>query len=526
MDGVAIEDPVDTKSFLSVNERLAQHVLQKAIDAGVRVFCVCGGKRSSLLIWILKDNPWLEIYDWYEERSAAFFALGKARARGEPAAVLVTSGTAVGELLPAAMEAHYTSAPLLLITADRPRRMRGSGAPQTAEQLRIFGCYPSFEEDLEGDEESALASWDRQGPAHMNVCLEEPLALQKKILLSKPQEDLSFSFPPVSLQPFSHWLHKISAPLVVVGALPSYAQEPVVLFLQKLAAPAYLEGLSGLRETASLQPLRIEHLGPCLWNRRERYPFDSVLRIGGMPTHRFWRDLEEMKSDYPVFSLSSYPFSGLSGGDLLCLRTPQDWKGLSSLSLPTPPPFHRWKEEDLAENRRLLHSFQETPRSELSWIHRISRRIPAQSLIYLGNSLPVREWDRAAASLPKQWTIAGNRGLNGIDGQLSTFFGMCRPDRENWGIFGDLTLLYDLASFWILPRLSSCTIRIAVINNGGGKIFEMLPRGEELASRHGLHFKPVADLWGIPYQLWKQEEDDLQPLQMHQFVEVVPDDSW
>jgi 2-succinyl-5-enolpyruvyl-6-hydroxy-3-cyclohexene-1-carboxylate synthase len=109
----------------------------------------------------------------YEERSAAFFALGRARASGRPVAII--TGTAAGELLQATMEAFYTEDPLLLITADRPRRYRGTGAPQAAEQAGIFGVYAPFSQDLEHVDPCAITEWDWVDPAHLNVCIEDPL---------------------------------------------------------------------------------------------------------------------------------------------------------------------------------------------------------------------------------------------------------------------------------------------------------------------------------------------------------------
>ena len=134
--------------------------MSRARESGVEDFCVCAGSRNSPLIAVL--NGALSFVD---ERSAAFFALGRAKLRDRPVAVVTTSGTAVAELLPATIEAFYSGIPLVLITADRPARYHGTGAPQAIEQEEIFGPYAarSFEE------------WKRDRPLHINIEFDEPL---------------------------------------------------------------------------------------------------------------------------------------------------------------------------------------------------------------------------------------------------------------------------------------------------------------------------------------------------------------
>jgi 2-succinyl-5-enolpyruvyl-6-hydroxy-3-cyclohexene-1-carboxylate synthase len=123
-------------------------------------------------------------------------------------------------------------------------------------------------------------------------------------------------------------------------------------------------------------------------------------------------------------------------------------------------------------------------------------------VVYLGNSLPIREWDLAAVRTGGPGAVGVNRGANGIDGQLSTFLGMCTPGREHWAIVGDLTALHDLGAPWVLPRLATGPIRMVVVNNGGGQIFRRLFPYPELRNEHGLTFARWADMWGLAYQRW------------------------
>lgn len=156
-----------------MNQDLAQQILREVKEVGVREICLCPGGRNNSLVKLLSGPPIFRCYTHFEERSCAFFALGRSLITERPVAVITTSGTAAGELLPAAMEAYYTGVPLLLITADRPKRFRGSGAPQAAEQVGLFGIYTPFKVDIDAIENINLSEWKFSAPAHINVCFEE-----------------------------------------------------------------------------------------------------------------------------------------------------------------------------------------------------------------------------------------------------------------------------------------------------------------------------------------------------------------
>ena len=143
------------------NIATARRIIERVRAAGVTDFCVCGGSRNAPLIAVVSGN----VYTFVDERSAAFFALGRIKRDEHPVAVITTSGTAAAELLAATIEAYYSGAPLVLITADRPARFRGTGAPQAIEQLGLFGLYAETDFDR----------WKRRAPLHINVEFDEPL---------------------------------------------------------------------------------------------------------------------------------------------------------------------------------------------------------------------------------------------------------------------------------------------------------------------------------------------------------------
>lgn len=166
------------------NIERARRLVEQVRELGTNDFCSCAGSRNSPLIAVLAEltsrhaerseasqpprsfaSLRMTLFSFVDERSAAFFAIGRTKLSGRPAAVVTTSGTAVAELLPAVVEAYYSALPLVLITADRPSRFRGSGAPQAIEQIGIFGSYAA----------TSLDGWTRSTPLHINIEFDEPL---------------------------------------------------------------------------------------------------------------------------------------------------------------------------------------------------------------------------------------------------------------------------------------------------------------------------------------------------------------
>src|ERR1051325_4074657 len=252
--------------------------------------------------------------------------------------------------------------------------------------------------------------------------------------------------------------------LVLIGGLAPEDRDRVRTFAVRLQAPVYAEPLSGLREDSALAHLHI-------FNERmlSRGGFDEVIRVGNVPTLRFWRDVK-----LPTTHYTRLPFAGLDHGEVRSLD-----------ALPELAPVdgdEAFFAEDRAQAARLAAILDEEPRSELAMFRALSRELPHGARVYIGNSLPIREWDVAATREPRGFTLEANRGANGIDGQLSTFFGWCLPGAENGAILGDLTALYDLNAPWIVPQLDA-RFRIIIINNSGGRIFARVASLKPLATQ-------------------------------------------
>jgi len=519
------------------NTALAASIFQELLVLGVRELCVCPGARNAPWVALLSENPSLfQTYYFYEERSASFFALGCIRRTARPVAVVTTSGTAAGELLPATMEAYYAGMPLILLTADRPRYYRGQGTPQTAEQVGLFGIYVSHTFDLQGDERMHLRKPLEQ-PIHINVCFDEPL-LDGRFSDFKKEESLSLQLGSKSLVTgeagIAAFFGKVKNPLVIVGMLSPWERTPVARLLQDTLLPVFFEATSGLRESSLFPDSQLRFSdGLIEFAHHSDYPLDGILRIGGVPTLRLWRDLEGKYQNLPVLSLSRLCFSGLGRASFLATGSMDDLCGLVldyfRKHHSFKPEIRNWISRDREIARKIQLLLEEEPSSEPGMVFALSQMVPQKSRVYLGNSLPIREWDLAADFQDQGMEVWASRGLNGIDGQVSTFLGFAHPEFENWALIGDLTALYDLSGPWILSQMKDIPISIVVINNGGGKIFSRLFSYPEFQNCHSLRFKSWAELWGINFESWARvpktiDREKSTKQSRHWLIELVPDD--
>lgn len=505
------------------NMKLSAEVINMLLKTGVREFCICAGARNSPLIETFYRNPFIKIYHFFEERSAAFFALGRIASTRRPVAVVTTSGTACAEVLPAAIEATYSSLPLVIISADRPKSYRGTGAPQTIEQVGLFSYYIEACFDL--DEENthfSLRGLSWRKPIHVNICFTEPLIDQDAIELYPAESEERIKFPetfPLNMVDEIQKFCSENRPIVILSTLPEKSKLPVITFLKKLGAPIYAEGISGIKNHPELKNLCIQS-GEMMVN----YLLDNkictaVLRIGGIPTCRAWRDLEDKRKDLPVLSIGFNHFTGLSRG--VTHYTDIDDLGRIDVA-PIQIDPSEYQNKDKRNRSELLRLFETYPRSEPSLIHALSK-LMGNRRVYLGNSLPVRMWDLAADEQIIPQNIVGNRGANGIDGQLSTFLGWSQDGESNWAIVGDLTAMYDLPSLWITNQVDPKDINIIIINNKGGMIFKRIFNKNIFLNRHQIEFKSWADMWGWKYENWTQVPVSVTSEQQR-IIEINPDE--
>lgn len=508
------------------NIELAQQVIEELLGTGVREFVLCAGARNSPLVLILNECKDLKIYNCFEERSASFFALGRIAATRRPVAVITTSGTAVAELLPAAVEGTYSSLPLILVTADRPKKYRGTGAPQSINQVGIFSYYTEVTLDID-HENSHLSfkglSWKK--PIHVNICFDEPLIDGPIPMIIPPRFTERLRLPEQlqmgAQKEIVDFLHN-NQPIVVLGFLPENSHESVLSFLEKYNAPIYVEGISSLRGHPRLKNLMLLSGERMIERLLAQKVCDSILRLGSVPTLRFWRDLEDKYIHLPVVSLSYNYYTGLSRE----VKHFESLELLQGLELPYRNPL---SPEVLIADREKFHEldvlFDRYPQSEPALIRKLSQRLKGQS-VYLGNSLPIREWDLAADPNSMPQRVVGNRGANGIDGQISSFLGWSTDRNENWCLIGDLTAMYDLVAPWIVPQMGPMKLRIVVINNKGGQIFKKMFDKDIFLNRHDVSFSSWAQMWSWNYKAWRdipELQSEESELQDQQIIELLPD---
>lgn len=468
------------------------HLLATLHAQGVREVVLCPGGRNAPMIQALEmSGKKFKVMSFFDERAAGFFALGLARQHQRAVLVSVTSGTALAELLPSVIEAEATRVPLIIHSADRPRSHRGIGSPQSMEQVGIFGRFAQTLIDWQEGEKYPdwLKKWKGIKPVHLNLCHQEPLWSKEttkapvvKIIKTKKLA------PQIKAR-----LPQFKNPLLLVGSLELSEVKSVERFIKWLGADTLCEASSQL-SSLSLSDKQIK-----------LSDYDGVIRLGGVPSFRLWRDLEFNKLPTVSFGESDWvgtPHGKLFSGELKSFL--ERWMKTGEKIKAKP------KQRLLA-----LELFEKYPQSEPALIHQISKKFEKESLVYLGNSRPIRDWN-SFAEPRKDLFIQDTRGLNGIDGQISTFYGLARPGM-NYALLGDLTTLYDMQGPWALRYLNpQIKTRLIVINNSGGQIFKTMFPTSLFRNEHNQSFKSLAEFWNIPYATTLEIEAD------HALIELTP----
>lgn len=481
-----------------MNVEKAKDVLNQLASCGVGTLCICPGARNAPFIHVLAKSHGFDILSFYDERSAGFFALGRARRDKKAVAVLTTSGTAVSELLSPVIEAFYSDTPLIVLSSDRPKRLRGTGAPQAIEQSQIFEKYVEKSWDISAKDSFKLKVPTKK-PIHINICFDEPL------IDTDCSETIDF-LPAVfkGAEPIANMKTpslNLENPLVIVAGLEVAQQKTVETSLQNFQAPLFLEAASGIKGSVALKDRIIKGGEKIVSQMLKSGEVKSVLRIGDVPLGRFWRDLDLL--DIPTYSITSKDFSGTENSKVFL--QPLQHLSLASVT-PAQWEWKKWQVEGELKTAEISGLINQCPQSEVSFFKQLAEQIPSDETVYLGNSLPVRIWDLVCE---KSRSVFGNRGANGIDGQLSTALGQMKPGTKNWIVLGDLTTLYDFNGFWVSDYLRNkeISVNLVVINNGGGQIFSRIFDEDLFRNQHQLSFKPMAEMWGWNYLEAPQKND-------------------
>jgi len=423
-------------------------------------------------------------------------------------------------LLPAMLEAAHSGLPLIAVTADRPRRLRGTGAPQTINQLPLFAAagVPVIDIDAPGQLDMLPSI---RGPLHLNVCFDEPLT-DGAVDVFAPGRAGERKPPPSWMSAHEvrrvceDFFRQVRHPLVLVSSLAPADAHGLQPWLASVDCPLYLEAVSQLRDHRDLQEFSLHSGERILLTPECRAACDGVIRVGGVPTPRFWREAENR----PVLHVSTVNLAGMAG------ETPvvplEIFRDLAMDFVPRGGRQEALFARDRAAAAELAKLLHAEPRSEAGLVRALSERIASEARVFLGNSLPIREWDLAAVRGPDQRSFAANRGVNGIDGLVSTALGFAGADRPTMAVLGDLSALYDLAGLWPAAQMPAADFTLAVINNAGGQIFDRMFKHAAFLNSHHLRLRGWAEMFGWHYAEMRAPDEPWPP-SAPRLVEVLPD---
>jgi 2-succinyl-5-enolpyruvyl-6-hydroxy-3-cyclohexene-1-carboxylate synthase len=538
--------------------RFALTLVDELARAGVTDACLAPGSRSAPVALALAEHPGIAVHVHLDERSAAFFALGAAKRSGRPVVVLCTSGTAAANFHPAVLEADHARTPLLVLTADRPPELRGTGANQAADQLKLYGPAVRWfcEVGVPADDPAAGRYWRSlasrawaeatgppAGPVHLNLAFAEPL------VPLDPPTPTATGWPRLAGEPVegraggAPWTaaprgKRVAAPDDVNALVEAVRNHPRGLLvagwgvdLDPLAVDAFVAA-SGWPLLAD--PLSGARRGPAAVSAYDgllRAPGfaaghrpDLVTRVGGAPTSKAltaWLDPS-------VPQLLVDPDGGwMDPGRSASLRLAADPSALLAAvaeRLDGPAPERTWLEDWLAADRLareaidgLLDDWAEpfegrVARDLVAWV-------PDGGTLVVGSSMPVRDVDAFAAPRDGLRLVA-NRGLSGIDGFVATALGVAAAtDEAVAALCGDLTLLHDASSLLGAAGRPRGAVLVVCDNDGGG-IFSFLPQArlprdlfEPLfGTPHGLDLAALAAAARVPATVVEKAADLLPAL--------------
>jgi 2-succinyl-5-enolpyruvyl-6-hydroxy-3-cyclohexene-1-carboxylate synthase len=433
--------------------KLARNLVRQLIELGVSDIVISPGSRNAPLLIALNTAEKLQLIDLHsrlDERGAAYFALGVSKASQSYVAAVCTSGTAAANYLPALLEAYHSGAKLLLITADRPERLRRTGANQTTIQPGMYSVIKSHDISSIVDLHKLLKS----GPVHLNVQFDEPLIededdkwldgikIENEVVLSIPQGKL-----------------EVSTGVVVIGHdRGGFTVEEVNNFCKKLNWPVIAEDPISF-------PNSISHAALFLQDEKiaqNLKPEWSVV-IGRTTLSRPINKFVNSAKFQAYFDQNNS--NNLRTADFKANLLPEQIIQNQNYD------SSKWQLVKSIAKNSLNQAIGEKLWSEQLAIKEIVKKLPADSALFLGASRPTRDVE-AIVNESERIEVFANRGLSGIDGNISTIFGIAQEFENTFAIVGDLTFLHDLSAL-VNPVKSN--IRIFVIDNNGGGIFSMLP---------------------------------------------------
>lgn len=485
---------------------LAEVLVDELVRQGVREAVLCPGSRSAPIAYALQEADRagrLRLHVRVDERSAAFLALGLAKLTRRPVPVFTTSGTAVANLHPAVLEASHAAVPLMIISADRPPELRGTGANQTTDQVQLFGTAVRMFHDLGTPErrEGQNAVWrsvvsrlyaaavgangSDTGPVHLNVPLREPLVPDLVSDGGWPEglEGRDDSAPWTRVQRLSQLapaLTRVPRTLVLLGDLPDPAMAGAVTDLAGASGWPILAEPFGGHDRRGLLPHGPLLLTADRWVEAHRP--DRVLVVGRLTLSRAVGALlrhpavtveivaaQMLWPDAAHVAVVVHPFEAITATTANGRQVDEQWAS-------------GWTDAGELVAKAASSFIEQTWPSGLAIASTVLAELPPGSTLFVGSSNTARDVDLAmspsASSTPS--TIVASRGLAGIDGCVSTAIGiaLAEPRTPAYALMGDLTFLHDSNGLLIGPHEPRPDLTIVVTNDDGGGIFTLLEPGE------------------------------------------------
>jgi len=514
---------INTDNNRMNNNGWSHCLIDQLIQQGVVNFCIAPGSRSTPLALAAARHPKANVKVHFDERGLGFYALGMSLTKQFPTAIIVTSGTAVGNLLPAVMEAYHSHVPLILLTADRPAELRDSGAQQSTDQIKIFHNFVLWQADLPCPDESltedfirsqaafAVFQAMRKGPVHLNCQFREPL-----FMLAEPQKEglcQAYFSPHLEIDSqaanhCSHQLQQAKQGVILIGRLPhGYDLSPILSLARRLSWPIWGDLLSQIRCQKKTDE-SIVHFDLAIRSKMAPNP-DLILHLGGSFISK---DLMEWikRSQVPTLHVHSHPerIDPLHCRPTRIYADPARFcQALSINKNPDRTWLNRFKIIDALIDKNIDAHFS-APHlfTEADMMRSLGAQLPGNWSLFLSNSMPIRDANRFFFPRNPKFIFA-NRGLAGIDGQIATAAGIaCSLKTPLLAIIGDQSCLYDLNSISLLTKIDTPFLLI-ISNNFGGGIFSQLPVAQEpdhfeklFGLPHAWQFDRIAQMFDLPYR--------------------------
>ncbi|MYD09430.1 MAG: 2-succinyl-5-enolpyruvyl-6-hydroxy-3-cyclohexene-1-carboxylic-acid synthase [Chloroflexi bacterium] len=519
------------------NTLYANTFIDALVAAGVTRYCVAPGSRHTPLVLALaRHRPEIEIFSLLDERSAAFFALGLAIGSGEPAALVCTSGSAAANFFPAIVEAHQSRVPLIVLTADRPHELRGSGANQTIDQIKLYGDYADLFVDAplpQADPppvvirhlrtlaaRAVATASNSQGVVHINFPFRKPF---------EPTDDDNLEIDRSPPTRFNARPASGSADLAALltddllsrrgliycghGACRSTAERDALA--PWIASLSLMTGFPVLAEyTANLRPEWYfnAYLGFLAAPAVDFSQAEVVIRFGAPPLGQPMADfLANSELAYHIYCSRAGEWADDTHSVTHHLTINPASVSMSDWGDFWPAQFQAWHGNTWTTWRSAREAIAQEIATGAYFdgavVYDVVDLMPSRSALFAGNSLPVRHLDQFGSTTRGPYFAWANRGASGIDGNVSTALGIgaARRGQPLVAVLGDITLYHDMNGLLAINRCG-VPATIVLLNNGGGGIFQRLPVREfephfsdYFITPHGLDFSHAAAMYGLDY---------------------------